>query len=661
MTSQPHLHENLSILRRRWWLVALCVAAFLGAAFLWSAQATPLYSVRVPILLNQQRSSEIFDPATDRTYSRTVAMANEVVFATSEIMQLEIAKMFPDGHRVRLSASGNGNANDVLNIRAVGPDPEEVALLAQIWAETLIELRRQQGIEEYLTTASVIQARYDNLQVQLAELPEGPAFERRSLESEASTLRTALNNLTITADLGGGGGARIMWSAKVPTQPFEPDVGRNAMLAGSFGLIFGLALALLIETLDRSVKSRDQLEAITGVPNLSVIPALRNWRNGQETRLVALESIKSPASEAYRTLRAGISFAAIGADVQVLQVTSAQPSEGKSTTAANLAVTFARSGQRVILIDCDLRRPRQHAFFNLASEPGLSTLMVGEASLEDSVELVDGCDDKLLIMPSGPLPPGPAELLGNERFDEMISQLRTIADLIIIDSPPVLPVADALVLSRIADATILVANAQTSNEASIAGAIASLETVEALIIGTVLNQVKKGQLGAYGYGYGYGDAAPIRRGIPDFGRAERRPQRTLGNRIQPDVGATTANGTAHDTTGAVTSPSARMHRRTRGSTRKTTTADAAIMRHKAIALHPQGTAEADGAAIGNGQAASAAQVTDGTAIVSRPSGLARPHGVLPIEEQTTRIFDRNGKSTVGNVSGLDDKVTVIDS
>lgn len=552
--TQPSLQEYVAILRSRWLLILLATALFMGLALVWSVLQTPLYASEVPILLNQQQSAEIFDPtASDSSRTgRFVAMANEVQFAKSQIVEEEVWEKFQDGYTAEVDATGDGDRNDVLTIRTVADDPDEAALVAQTYAQTFIDLRRDQEILEYLDTASVIQERFDDLERQLDELPESATFDRRSLEAEASTLRTALNNLMITADLGGGGGARILHDAEVPALPFEPNVRGNAILGATFGLMFGLGLALLLETLDSSVKSKDQLEELTGVANLSAVPAVRDWGHQDSTRIVTMESMTSPASEAYRTLRAGLSFAAIGSEMQIIQVTSARPGEGKSTTTANLAVAFARAGSRVALIDCDLRKPRQHAFFDREPIPGLTSVMVGDVLLEEACRLVPGCGDNLLLLPSGPLPPGPSELLGSKRFEEVIGMLRMVADYIIIDTPPVLAVADALVVARVADATIVVANAQRSDRQGILAAFESLRKVEAPIVGTVLNQVKRGNLDSssygYGYGYGHGDSqAPAKRYASRFrkgDKAERPVPARIDNGIEPEDGAAKANNGA---------------------------------------------------------------------------------------------------------------------
>lgn len=277
------------------------------------------------------------------------------------------------------------------------------------------------------------------------------------------------------------------------------------MLVGLLlGTILGVSVAFVLETLDTSISGKEDLEAATGtIPNLAVVPALRDWRERTTTRIVTVERPQSPESEAYRTLRAALEFATVDAEARILQVTSANPGEGKTTTAVNLAVTMARNGKRVTLVDADLRKPRLHAFFDLPVEPGLTSVILGQMKASDVGHEVERDAGVLTIMSSGPLPPGPSELLGSERTGRVLRELAENSDILIVDSAPVLPVSDALVLAKKVDATILVANGSRTRVPEISQAVELLSQVDARVIGTVLNQAKRGSSG-YGYGYGYG-------------------------------------------------------------------------------------------------------------------------------------------------------------
>ncbi len=211
---------------------------------------------------------------------------------------------------------------------------------------------------------------------------------------------------------------------------------------------------------------------------------------------------KSGVAEAYRSLRTNIQFYNVGERVRRILVTSAGPSEGKSTTSANLAITFAQAGNRVIIIDCDLRRPFLHRVFQVSNLIGLTNVMVGESTLEEVLRPTEV--PGLSVLTSGPIPPNPAEMLGAARMREVLEQLSDLADVIIIDSPPVIAVTDASVLAPLSDGVVLVVGSGTVNREMAQRAKAQLEAVRAKILGVVLNGVETNGSGYYYYYY-YGE------------------------------------------------------------------------------------------------------------------------------------------------------------
>ncbi|MBC2581554.1 CpsD/CapB family tyrosine-protein kinase [Clostridium sp. DJ247] len=217
--------------------------------------------------------------------------------------------------------------------------------------------------------------------------------------------------------------------------------------------------------------------------------------------LITIKNPKSPIAEAYRTLRTNIQFSSFDNKVQTIVVTSSGPGEGKSTTAANLAVVMAESGAKTILIDCDQRKPRLHKVFSFTNKVGISDLLVGNVKFEDAVKHTENKD--LDILTSGTRPPNPAELLASEKMKQFVEDLREKYDCIVIDTPPIIAVTDAQLLSRYADGCLLViASAQAEREAAIR-AKALLEKVDAKILGVVLNKLEVHEKGYYGYYYSY--------------------------------------------------------------------------------------------------------------------------------------------------------------
>ena len=217
----------------------------------------------------------------------------------------------------------------------------------------------------------------------------------------------------------------------------------------------------------------------------------------EQLDLITLTDPRSPAAEAYRTLRTNLTFAALDKPIETLLVTSPAPGEDKSTVLANLAVTMAQGEQSVILVDADLRRPSLHEIFGAANERGLTTMVVEETALDDP-PLVDTGVDNLRLMPSGPLPPNPAGILGSRRMEEAIARLKTRADVILFDAPPVVAVTDAAVLGTKVDGVLLVVRAGRTRREHAQRARELLERGHVRIVGAVLNNAPRDvALGGY--------------------------------------------------------------------------------------------------------------------------------------------------------------------
>lgn len=492
---QLTVRDLLGILRRRWHLIAATVLVLASLAALYTFTRTPLYRSTSVILLNQESAQDIFDPVNETQGSRFVE--NEAEFVRSK----KVYDAFQDRTGLTNEVSVRPlNYADVLQLSGVSDSPETAAAIANTYANVYLDLRKAKVTDEYNATAQVIQDNIAKIDTDIAE-SSGQALSR--LESRRSDLVTTLSNLSITVDLDGGAGAEFISEAVPADEPFSPNTTRNLGLGILAGMVFGFGLALVADGLDTTVATKEQLEEVSGATNLASIPAISGWRNRNDEMLVSLQDHNSASAEAYRSLRAAIEFAGIDAENKVIQFTSATPGEGKTTTSANLAVALATAGKQVILIDGDLRRPRVHRFFELSPEPGLTSVLIGMAKLGDAHHSVFKDVGELAVIPAGPVPPGPAEVLGSSRFGAVLKRLRTQADYIIIDSAPLLPVADSLVLSQHVDGVILVVNGERSKREQVATAVESLEQVDAKIIGTVLNEAKRSG-GTYGYGYGYG-------------------------------------------------------------------------------------------------------------------------------------------------------------
>lgn len=220
---------------------------------------------------------------------------------------------------------------------------------------------------------------------------------------------------------------------------------------------------------------------------------------------IAQTNPRSPVTEAYRTVRTNIQFAGVVQDTNVVLVTSSQSSEGKTSTASNLAVVSAQAGKRVLLIDADLRKPQMHHRFQISNLYGLSSVLIRDSSLPEAA--LPTSIDNLWVLPSGPIPPNPSEMLASPAFTSLIEDCCNAYDMLIIDSPPVLAVADALILTRCSDGVLFVVDSQSTNRGQAQKAVASLQQVNARILGVVLNRLSRKGTEGYYYYYYYGQNA----------------------------------------------------------------------------------------------------------------------------------------------------------
>ena len=298
--------------------------------------------------------------------------------------------------------------------------------------------------------------------------------------------------------------ARVIDEAQTSSTPISPRPRTDTILGLLLGLGIGCGLALLLEASDKSLSTPAQASAAFTAPVLASVP--RHRRNADD--LVALDGSSSPAGEAYRSLRTAVRFvdATAGSTVKTLLVTSASAGEGKTSTAANLAVAFASSGERVILIDADLRRPRVATLFDLDPDGNGVT-----SAVFDGLEVVDVLQrfrDRLDVITTGPLPTNPSEVLGSEAMASLLDEVATMADIVIIDAPPLLPVTDAAVLSALVDGVVIVAQWAKTTTLDAEDAALTLKGVGANVVGVVLNGVR-GARGRRYYGGYEAKASPV--------------------------------------------------------------------------------------------------------------------------------------------------------
>jgi len=313
----------------------------------------------------------------------------------------------------------------------------------------------------------------------------------------------------------------VFESAVASKNPISPRVGQTLMLAAAIGLALALGGAFLIEFLDDTIKTPDDVTRAVHLPTVGAIVRM-NGKTG-DTRLVPLHQPLSPVTEAYRALRTNIQISSVDKPIRTLVVTSANPLEGKSTTVANMSVVMAQADKSVILVDADLRRSSIHKIFQMANREGLTNVLLEDEPSPDRWLQGTGVEN-LRVLTSGPLPPNPSEMLGSQKMVQLIERLKKAADIVIFDAPPVLSVTDAVVLALQADGVLLVIEAGRTRRTAARNAVDQLGRVGAKVLGVVLNGVSPRQTMGYYYGY-YDDGGvkPKRGHLPRLGRRRAQP------------------------------------------------------------------------------------------------------------------------------------------
>jgi capsular exopolysaccharide synthesis family protein len=309
----------------------------------------------------------------------------------------------------------------------------------------------------------------------------------RDVESSKQIYQTLLQRAKETGISGNlkTSNVRVVDSAELPDRPVSPRHALNLLLGLFGGAFFGIGLAFFFEYLDNTVKTPEEIETHLGLPSLGLIPALA--QKGKLGNPLINNGVPAHFAEAFRALRTNILFSATEDGCRSIVVTSTAPSEGKTMVAGNLAIGMAQASQRVLLIDADMRRPRTHEVFNLAVEPGLSNLLVGNAKASEVVQRTQVTN--LWVLPAGKTPPNPAELLGSKRFAELLGSLKAHFDVVVIDTPPVMAVTDAAIVAHRASGVLFVIAADQTSRHAAQQALDQLEQARGRFIGAVLNRV----------------------------------------------------------------------------------------------------------------------------------------------------------------------------
>jgi non-specific protein-tyrosine kinase len=523
--------RRLIVLGRAWLPLAFAAALLAGAAgFVVSNLQEKVYESKSTLIVGQALSAANPD-YSQLLVAQNLAATYAAIAETRPILESVIddldLEMDPETLADRVEVE-TPNDSTLLIIAAQDSDAARAAAIANAMAEQLIadsptiqgrEAEFQLSIDQDLRATqdliNATQARADAL-VALDERTPDQEAELQVLEGRLASLRSTFATLLSFSSGSTTNLLTVVEPAVTSASPVLPRTILNTLLAAGLGLLIVLAVALVMEQLDDSLKTPELVEQVAGVSTLASIGRIRSQRGRHEIyQLVALLYPRSSVTEAYRALRASIEFASVDVPLRTLLVTSAAPGEGKTVTASNLAVVFAQSGRTVLLVDADLRKPNVHTMFRLPNDQGLTTLLRDPTVSLDSVAQQTE-QEGLRVLTTGPLPPNPAELLGSKRMQAVLGFLKQSAGLIIVDSPPLQAVADAALLSSTLDGTLLVIDAARSRRRVVRVARETLTRAGANVLGAVLNRASSAAHLSYGY-YGDPSQAP--------GAADRPPGR----------------------------------------------------------------------------------------------------------------------------------------
>lgn len=511
MEEEIDLRQYLFVLQRWWYLIVGCTLLAAITAFAVSSWVQPIYQAVATLLVQQAPTAGVSEYTAILTSER-LAQTYAQMLTGRPILEAAIVRTglaeTPEELAKRVKVERVRDAQ-LIRVKVEDTDPARAASIANTLAEAFIEQVRSIQEQRYADSLNNLKTQIDELSAAIAETqknlealardttPQGQA-ERTRLETMLAGYRNtyaalvqSYEQMRLTATQSTDT-VMLFEPAQVPREPVRPRKLTNTALAGALGVMLAIGAAFVIEYLDDTLKSPDDVNRTLGLPTLSTIGRLKEG----ESELVLTANPLSPVSEAFRVLRTNIRYSSVDRPLRVLLVTSSGPIEGKSIVAANLATALAQAGLRIALVDADLRRPRQHHLFGLHPREGLvGALLAGSTDGRLQPTGVEG----LSLLPAGEKPPNPVELLGSRRMRELREELCAAFDAVVVDSPPVLIGADAAVLAQIADGVLLVVDAGVTRRDAARQTVESLQQVGAHLLGVVLNRVPTRRSGYYYY------------------------------------------------------------------------------------------------------------------------------------------------------------------
>jgi non-specific protein-tyrosine kinase len=514
------LKQLLRMARQWWWLLLLAPLIGGFTAHYVGSQRTPLYSASATLFispgsLTPDNYNSIFASQNIAQTYATLATSAPVLDAAAKDLGLP-------------SVGASASASDkslFMSVSAIDTNPERAAAVANAVSDEFVKYIQQQSAAQTADVRGKIDAQIKETNDKIADIENQIAALQANGGPKTDSDRQHLQSLQNTRDGLVGDISQLQITARqidveqattqtrlsvtspalAPSAPFAPQTKRSTLLGAFAGLMIAIGAVALLEYLDNSVRTSDELSRLTGSANLATIATASRVTPGGR-QVYVLTDPKSPSAEAIRLLRANLEFAAAAKPITSLAVSSAGPGEGKSTLTANLAVVMAQAGFETVIIDTDLRKPTQHKIFGIGNDQGLTTLL-SHPKREWQSTAVRVAVPRLSLIPSGPLPPNPADLLSLDRFDELLEQVTDAADVVLLDTSPVLAVSDPLVVATKTSGVMLVCRAGNTRRDALRRAAASFHQGGIRLVGTVLNNQKAREDAGYYY-YGYYGSEP---------------------------------------------------------------------------------------------------------------------------------------------------------
>ncbi len=477
----PGILNAIAVLRERWWVVLLAAAVCAGGSIAITVTSVKQYSATAKLLFQDSGVQEALggaappassDPQADQ------ATNTELVTTNAVAQQVKTALKLPDSTDTLIGEMSvtNESSGNLVDVTATDVDPIRAARLATAFAQQYVLYSKNRILDQLAEGERLIDQK-------IARLDPSDKEGRASLE--------AAKRKAVLAEAGTTGNAQVIDTAEVPGSPSSPNPKRNVAIALFFGLLLGAGIAFLLNVIDRRIKEVEDFERLYGLRALAAVPEQRD-RDELRTEL-----------EPFRILRGGLALLAEPHDpIQTVLITSAVPGEGKTTIAAGLATALALAGHAVVLVEADLRRPTLSRQFDLgAGQQGLTTALVGGVDPVSLLRRPQSTLRNLEVLASGPLLPASSELLRSEEMAHVLEELRGHADYVILDAPPLLPVADARVLLSHpqVDACVVVCRAYHTTRDEVRSARAILDRAHVPRSGLVVNGLRQAQA-AYDYG-----------------------------------------------------------------------------------------------------------------------------------------------------------------